>query len=78
MDTRHFDVDIDLDGIAARLGLVRLDAAPDLKEKLALPSSVSIREKKGRRQLILRLKLDYDVTSEKLITFLTEVAEGKL
>lgn len=55
-----------------------LEADMELKDKMALPSSITIYERKGRRWLILRIKHDYQLEADGLLEFLGAVAKGKL
>ena len=78
LETRQATPDLDLEDLAQRLDLVLLEAGMELKDKFALPSSITTYERKGRRWLILRLKHDYKLDSEELLDFFNAVAHGTL
>ena len=78
IETRRFDGEFDLEAWAERLGFVVHETKMELKEKLALPSSITIYERRGSRRIILRIKHDYDLDSEALLEFLRALARGKL
>ena len=63
--------------LARRLGLEEFAPDMELKDKLALGSSVTIHERDGRETVQLRLKEDTDVPAGPLLEFYRQARSGQ-
>ena len=64
---------LDLEEAARRLGLQVYDSELGLGDKLAIPSSITINERHGRKRVLLRLLHDYDIEGEAVLAFIGDV-----
>jgi len=69
--------EVDLGALASELDLVVFDVDSEMSEKLATPSSIALYERRGGRELTLRLKPDYDIESAALMKFLKTYSKKK-
>ncbi len=64
--------------LAERLGAARYDSDESLSEKLGLPSSVNVSRRNERTDKIrLRMKEDFDLSSESFAAFLDEAMKKR-
>lgn len=77
IDLRCDPEDFDINKVAEELGLEIFAGGDELKEKLALSSSVGTYQRNTYFVLRLRLKEDYDIHSEKLIGFFRNAAKKR-
>lgn len=76
VDVRCNPGDFQLEKLSERLGLIVFTGEENLKEKLALPSSVGTYQRSAYYCIRLRLKDDFDIGSRALMDFLRESASS--